>query len=213
MPAKKIQLTSREINGLRIVRSWFLRMGRGPSVRELTKEMGFGSTRTAVLLLNNLIEKGVLERRSDGSLRIVNDPVESNLNARTVDVPLVGTVSCGAPVLAEENIEAYFPVSVSLAKPGFRYFLLRADGDSMNKARINDGDLVLVRQQPTADNGQRVVALIDDEATIKELEVADDVILLKPRSTNKEHQPIVLDRDFMVQGVVVATLPADKIER
>jgi repressor LexA len=174
--------------------------------------MGFGSTRTSVLLLNALIEKGVLKRKDDGSLRIVNDPVESSLNARTVDVPLVGTVSCGAPVFAEENIEAYFPVSVSLAKPGFRYFLLRAKGDSMNKAGIKDGDLVLVRQQPTAENGERVVALIDDEATIKVLERIKDAILLKPRSTKKEYQPIVLNRDFMVQGVVVATLPADKIE-
>lgn len=212
MPVKKIQLTLRENDALKIIRGSFLKYGRGTSVRELTHEMKFGSTRTAVLLLNGLMKKGVLERKDDGSLRIIKDPSESNMNARTVDVPLVGTVSCGAPVFAKENIEAHIPVSVSLAKPGSRYFLLRAEGDSMNKAGINDGDLVLVRQQPTADSGQRVVALIDDEATIKEIEFGEDAVVLKPRSKNKDHQPIVLDKDFVVQGVVVAALPADTIE-
>ena len=64
-----------------------------------------------------------------------------------------------------------------------------------------------MRQQPTADNGQRVVALIDDDATVKQLEVTDDAVILHPKSTNKEHQPIILDRDFLIQGVVIAALP------
>ncbi len=207
MARKKIQLTKKENDGLRAIRRWFIEQGRGPSVRELTQEMGFGSTRTAVLLIDSLIEKGILHRGVDGKLRLLKDAPESNLNARTVEVPLVGVVSCGAPIFAEENIEAYVPVSVSLASPGHRYFLLRADGDSMNLAGINDGDLLLVRQQPTADNGQRVVALIDDDATVKQLEVNDEAVILQPKSTNKKHQPIILDRDFLIQGVVVAVLP------
>lgn len=207
MARKKIQLTKKENYGLKAVRRWFVEQGRGPSVRELTQEMGFGSTRTAVLLIDSLIEKGILRRGADGKLRLLKDAPESNLNARTVDVPLVGVVYCGAPIFAEENIEAYVPVSVSLASPGHRYFLLRADGDSMNQAGINDGDLLLVRQQPTADNGQRVVALIDDDVTVKQLEVTDEAVVLHPKSTNKEHQPIILDRDFLIQGVVVAALP------
>ena len=77
----------------------------------------------------------------------------------------------------------------------------------MNLAGINDSDLLLIRQQSTADNGQRVVALIDDDAMVKQLEATDEAVILHPKSTNKEHQPIVLDRDFLVQGVVVAVLP------
>jgi len=207
MIRKKIQLTKKENDGLRVIRRWFIEHGRGPSVRELTKEMDFGSTRTAVLLINNLIKKGILKRDKDEKLRLLKDAPESNLNACTVDVPLVGIVSCGAPIFAEENIETYVPVSVSLASPGHRYFMLRASGDSMNLSGINDGDLLLVRQQPTADNGQRVVALIDDEATVKQLEVVDDAVILHPKSTNKEYQPIILDREFLIQGVVVAVLP------
>lgn len=207
MAKKKIQLTKKENDGLKVIRRWFIEHGRGPSVREFTKEMGFGSTRTAVLLIDSLIEKGILQRDTNGKLRFLKDAPESNLNARTVDVPLIGVVSCGAPIFAEENIEAYVPVSVSIASPGHRYFLLRASGDSMDLSGINDGDLLLVRQQPTADNGQRVVALIDDDATVKQLEVTDDAVILHPKSTNKEHQPIILDRDFLIQGVVIAALP------
>ena len=162
----KQNLSTTERKALRVIRNWFLHKDRNPSIRELAKEMDFGSTRSSLLLVNRLIEKKMLLRKDDGSLRIIGGLEENEFGAKTVDVPLVGAVSCGAPVFAEENIEAYYPVSSRLAHSGSRYFLLRAQGDSMNKAGINDGDLVLVRQQPNAENGQRVVALIDDESTI-----------------------------------------------
>jgi len=76
----------------------------------------------------------------------------------------------------------------------------------MNEKGINDGDLVLVRQQLTADNGDMIVALIDDEATIKEFYRLEDIIILKPRSTNKQHTPIVLTKDFQIQGIVVTAI-------
>ena len=81
-------------------------------------------------------------------------------------------------------------------------------GDSMNKKGIQNGNLVLVRQQPDADNGQAVVALINDKATVKELHKAKNAIILKPRSTNPENKPIILTDDFQIQGVVVASLPS-----
>jgi repressor LexA len=77
----------------------------------------------------------------------------------------------------------------------------------MDLAGIRDGDLVLVRQQPVAENGQKVVALIDDEATLKEFRRKQQVVALMPRSRNKDHKPILLSSDFQVQGVVVATIP------
>jgi repressor LexA len=77
----------------------------------------------------------------------------------------------------------------------------------MNLAGINDGDIVLVRQQGSARNKEIVVALIDDEATIKEFNAADNMIILKPKSSNPAHKPIILTRDFMVQGIVVTTIP------
>src|SRR3989344_5497906 len=99
-------------------------------------------------------------------------------------------------MLAEENIEGFVAVSTAIVRAGAKYFLLRASGDSMNLAGIDDGDLVLVRQQATAQNGDRVVALIDDEATIKEYRHAGNAIILQPRSSNHEHTPIILTENF-----------------
>jgi repressor LexA len=111
-------------------------------------------------------------------------------------------------MLAEENIETTLPVSIALARPPHRYFVLRVKGDSMNKKGIQSGNLVLVRQQPDADNGQVVVALIDGEATIKELHKSEGAIILMPRSSNPNHRPIVLHEDFQIQGIVVNALPS-----
>jgi len=135
------------------------------------------------------------------------ESLPDNDGERTINVPVVGKVSCGMPVLAEENIEDTIPVSKKLAYPPYNYFLLRAKGDSMNRAGINDGDMVLIRQQNSARNGDRVVALIDDEATIKEFSASGNTVVLRPRSTNNEHKPIILTRDFVIQGVVVSTIP------
>jgi repressor LexA len=77
----------------------------------------------------------------------------------------------------------------------------------MNEAGINEGDLVLVRQQPVAEDGDIVVALIDDEATVKELRRTKDALILKPKSSNKKHQPIILTDNFQIQGVVVTAVP------
>ncbi|MEE9349620.1 MAG: transcriptional repressor LexA [Flavobacteriaceae bacterium] len=127
-------------------------------------------------------------------------------NIETVLIPLVGMASCGLPIFAEENIEAQVPISIKLIKKGHRYFLLRAKGDSMNNSGINDGDLVLIRQQNQAINGDRVVALINDEATIKEYHHTGELVVLKPKSNNKKYQPIILTDDFRIQGVVESVI-------
>jgi repressor LexA len=96
-----------------------------------------------------------------------------------------------------------------MAKKGHEYFLLRAMGDSMDQAGINDKDILLVRQQETSVNGDKVVALIDEEATVKVFERKNDVIILRPKSKNLTHKPIVLTDNCKIQGVVVAVLPSD----
>jgi repressor LexA len=206
---KVVDLTERELQAMRHLRNAIVHDGYSPSVRDLSRVLGYRSPRTAFLLLASLIEKGWLKRRSDGELQLQKDLPESKDHARTVEVPLVGTVACGSPIFAEENIEAYIPVSTKLAKPGGRYFLLRASGDSMDKAGIDDRDLLLVRQQNHAENGEKVVALIDDEATVKVLQREKDVVVLRPRSSNKRHRPIVLSENFIIQGVVTSVLPSN----
>lgn len=122
-------------------------------------------------------------------------------------VPLVGSAPCGNPLLGQENIEEYIEVEKSKIKPGFNYFILRATGDSMNLAGINDGDLVLCRQQLKADTGNKVVALLGDNVTIKEYGPRiDGVRLLLPKSSNKDHAPITPGEGDSVQGVVQEVL-------
>jgi repressor LexA len=203
----KTQLSKKQVDAVRHIRNWIMHKGKTPSVRELMSALGYKSPRSAALIIEKLIQKSILRKRANGDLQLIKDIDADSVHARTVDIPLVGMVTCGVPILAQENIEGFIPVSVSLAKPGFKYFLLRAKGDSMNKAGINDGDLILVRQQSVAQNGDIVVALIDDEATVKEFQHSKNCIILMPRSNNKKHKPIILTENFQVQGVAVTTIP------
>ena len=201
------KLTPKELKIIRHIRNCLVHYGRSPSIRELQEVLGYKSPRSAALLIDSLIKHGTIRRGQDGSLRLLKDPEESKSHGRTVNLPLVGMVPCGAPLLAEENIEAMVPVSKNFVRPNHTYFLLRATGDSMDEVGIRDGDLLLIRQQSVAEEGQKVVALIDDESTVKEFHRGEGVIILKPRSKNKEHQPIILKDDFQIQGVIVAVIP------
>ena len=200
-------ITNKELEAVREIRNSLMRAGRIPSMRELMSSLGYRSPRSASLLVDKLIKKGVLRRKEDGGIQFIKSIGDDTTRAQTVDVPLIGSVACGTPVLAEENIQAKIPVSIKLAKPPHRYFLLKAKGDSMNQKGIHDGDLVLVRQQTAAQDGETVAALIDDEATIKEFRIGKETYVLRPRSTNKTHQPIVLTKDFQIQGVVITSIP------
>ena len=202
----KLKLTDKESKAIRYIRNSLAHSGQTPTVREIMIHLGYRSPRSAAVIIDQLINKGILCRKPNGNFQIIKNIEDAESSAQTIDVPLVGTIACGFPILAEENIETMIPVTTKLAKPDGRYFLLKVKGDSMNEKGINDGDLVLVRQQATAQNGDIVVALIDNEATIKEFHKSDNTIILKPRSTNKSHNPIVLTRDFKIQGIVITPI-------
>jgi len=204
MSEENLSLKAKE--ALKHLRNFIMHHGKVPSTRELMKEMNYKSPLSPMLLLNELAAGGYLEKKADGSYTLLKD-LKDDVSARTVTVPLLGTIACGAPILAQQNIEAMIPVSTRLAKPGSKYFLLRANGDSMDKAGINDGDLILVRQQTIAENGQNVVALIDDETTVKQFQKKGNVVALLPQSSNAKHRPIILEYEFRVQGIVIATIP------
>lgn len=123
-----------------------------------------------------------------------------------IRIPLVGSAPCGSPLLGQENIEEYILVEKTKIKSGFKYFILRAEGDSMNLAGINDGDLVLCRQQLKADTGDRVVALLGDNVTIKMYDKKDGRRILLPKSTNIIHTSITPGEGDSVQGVVQEVL-------
>ncbi len=190
-----------------LIRNKIINYGKAPSLREINEVTGGKSPRSASLVVDRLIKAGLIIKK--GRAIVLANTIKSVNSVNTVDVPLVGAISCGAPIFAEENIETYIPVSTALAKKGSTYFLLRAIGDSMNLAGINSGDLLLVRQQQAIDNGEKVVALINDEATVKIIEKKNGVVILRPKSMNSTHKPIILTDNCIIQGVVIAVLPAD----
>ena len=203
-----IKLTQKQEEFFNILADYIHREKIPPTNREILKMMGLKSPRSVAQYLDVLEEGGYIQRgKGARNIKIIKSPYDNNNSSKTVKVPVVGYVPCGAPFLAEENIEKYIAVSDKIAKPPYKYFILRVVGDSMNKAGINDGDLVLVRQQMTANDGDIVVALIDNEATIKKLRLYKDYIILEPKSTNPKHYPIVLEKDFRIQGIVVKSMP------
>lgn len=199
-------LSNKDKRAFALIRNKIIHYGESPTLREINEVTGGKSPRSASLVVDRLIEAGLIKKSGRG-LILANTYSDSSVS--TVDIPLVGSVACGTPIFAEENIQTRIPVSTRMAQKGSKYFILRASGDSMNQAGINSGDLLLIKQQDTAENGEKVVALINDEATVKIFEKTRDAIILRPKSKNKTHKPIVLTDNCMIQGVVVAVLPSD----
>ena len=202
MPREKLV---RKEEVLAAIRNWLVHHGHPPTVEELRNLLGVGSKRTVLRYLEWLKEEGDLERWPGArGMRLLRHPGQG---LETIGIPLVGEIAAGTPILAEENYEAWLRLPKTAAPAGGRYFLLRVRGDSMNLAkvgsdRIEDGDLLLVRQQATADENTIVVALIDGEATVKRLSRGHGFYALKPESSNPDHRPILVEDDFQVQGVV-----------
>lgn len=203
----KAPLSKKETELLKQLRNWFVQKGYAPSIRDLQAALGYASPRSITILLQRMKDKGLVFRDENNELKINEGFKGDTTKVSTVDVPVVGLVACGAPILAEENIRTKIPVDTGIARPPHRYFILVAKGDSMNKRGINDGDLVLIRQQQTAKEGDNVVALINDEATIKEFRRSGNFVVLKPHSTNPKHEPIILTENLLIQGVVVTVIP------
>lgn len=199
-----------KIEILRAIRDSLVHRGVPPTVEELRSALGVGSTRTVQRYLDWLEEEGDLERWSGArGIRLLRGPDQG---VETRAVPLIGEAPAGPLMLAEENREGWLRIPLELASPASAsFFLLRVRGDSMNRAlvgsdTIESGDLVLVRQQPTAEAGSIVVALIDGEATIKSFAPGPGYVLLKPKSSNPTHQPILVDQDFRIMGVVTKVI-------
>ncbi len=179
--------------------------GQTPTFEELRQALGLASIssvqRHVDALRNKSVIKGERHQVRGMKLDIESEP--------TVNIPLVGNVACGTPILAIENIVAYIPYKKSSlhGNPGDHFFL-KAIGDSMNNSHppINDGDYVLVKKQNVADSGQRVIALVGNEATIKKLKIRSDAIVLEPESLNKQNKPILLFETPLIQGIVIDVL-------
>nr|WP_249713870.1 transcriptional repressor LexA [Micromonospora sp. NBRC 107566] len=204
-------LTTRQRRILEFIRDWVERYGYPPSVREIGEAVGLVSPSSVAYQLKELERKGYLRRDPNRpravDVRPPSDLAEDDEAARAARptpafVPVLGRIAAGGPILAEQAVEDVFPLPRELVGEG-TLFLLQVKGDSMIDAAICDGDWVVVRQQPTANNGEIVAAMLDGEATVKTYRRRDGHVLLMPR--NPAFEPIPGDQ-ATIMGRVVAVL-------
>jgi len=196
-------LTRRQREILTFVQRYADAHGYPPSVREIGQALGLISSSTVHSHLSALGKKGYVRRdpSKPRALEVLRD--ERDVPAiKVVAIPVIGHVTAGQPILAQQNIEDYFPLPVDFVRTD-ECFILHVRGDSMINAGIYDGDLLVVRRQPTATNGEIVVALIDDEATVKRFFKEEDRIRLQPENPNLE--PIYA-RDVAIEGIAIAVI-------
>ena len=197
----KISAKQQEI--LEYIKETILKKGYPPAVREICEAVNLKSTSSVHSHLETLEENGYIRRdpTKPRAIEILDD--HFNLTRREVaNIPLIGSVAAGQPILAQENIENYFPVPVDLI-PNQEAFILKVKGESMINAGILDGDHIIVAQQETADNGDIVVALLDDSATVKRFYRENSQIRLQPENDTME--PIYAT-DVQILGTVVGLL-------
>ncbi len=195
-----MKLTSKQRDVLLAISDLTQKNGYSPALREIMEYLGYNSISSVQRHTDALKKKGAL---SSHKYQQRNLKVKKYFQ-KMRNIPLVGSAPCGEPLLAVQNIEAYIPYSVKGDDKD--YFFLRAVGDSMNKADINNGDLVLIKKQFNAESGDTVVALMGDEATIKIIKKNKNYIILEPRSTNPIHKPIYVFDQLQIQGKVVGKL-------
>ncbi len=197
MAKGKISDKQRQI--LEYIKDQILEKGYPPAVRDICQAVSLKSTSSVHAHLETLEKNGYIRRdpTKPRAIEILDD--EFNIGRREISsIPVVGRVAAGTPILAEQNIEDYFPIPADMA-PNSRCFALKVQGDSMINIGINDGDYVFVREAKSADNGDLVVALVDDSATVKNFYKENGHIRLQPQNDNME--PIIV-QDCMILGKV-----------
>jgi repressor LexA len=199
-------LTAQQQRVLDVIRSSLWQRGQPPTVREIGKEIGVLSSCTVQRHLDALERKGFIRRNryKYRSIELTDSPIPPII--RAVNVPILGTIAAGQPMLAQENIEDTFPLPTTMVSEGETVFMLRVKGDSMTGAGIFDGDLVAVRQQSVANNGEIVAALVNgpagEEATVKRF--YRDGRRVKLVAENPAYPPILPDQCQILGRVIMS---------
>lgn len=185
----KISTKQQEI--LEYIKEEILKRGYPPAVREICEAVDLKSTSSVHAHLETLEKNGYIRRdpTKPRAIEIMDDSFQT-VRTEMASIPIVGTVAAGQPILAQENIEGYFPIPVDMV-PNAETFVLRVKGDSMINAGIFNGDNIFVEKCNTARNGDTVVALVDDSATVKTYYKEDGHFRLQPENDSME--PIILD--------------------
>ena len=194
------KISKKQLEILEYIKSEILRIGYPPAVREICEAVNLKSTSSVHSHLETLEKNGYIRRdpTKPRAIEIIDDTF--NLTRREmVNVPIVGQVAAGEPILAEQNITNYFPIPIEFM-PNNEIFLLTVKGESMINAGILDGDMVLVESTSVASNGEMVVALVDDSATVKTFYKEEGIYRLQPENDTME--PIIVS-EVEILGKVI----------
>ena len=194
------RITEKQKEILEYIKETILKKGYPPAVREICEAVNLKSTSSVHSHLETLEKNGYIRRdpTKPRTIEILDDDFALT-RREMVNVPLIGTVAAGVPILAQENIESYMPFPAEML-PNKDIFMLRVKGESMIEAGILNGDQVLVSSQSTAENGEMVVALVDDSATVKTFYKEDGHYRRQPQNSSME--PIIVD-DVQILGKVI----------
>lgn len=194
------KISAKQLEILEYIKSQILERGFPPAVRDICEAVNLKSTSSVHSHLETLEKNGYIRRdpTKPRAIEILDDSFNL-LRREVVNVPIVGRVAAGEPILAEQNVENYFPIPMEFM-PNKQTFMLKVRGESMINAGILDGDFVLVEEAKTARNGEMVVALIEDGATVKTFYKEEGVIRLQPE--NDTMDPIIVP-DCMILGKVI----------
>lgn len=198
MSQGKITDKQREI--LEYIKEMILKKGYPPAVREICEAVHLKSTSSVHSHLESLEKNGYIRRdpTKPRTIEILNDDFALT-RRELVNVPVIGTVAAGTPILAEQNIEDYLPIPAEIL-PNKEVFMLKVKGNSMIEAGIYNGDKVIVAKQPNAENGDKVVALVDDSATVKTFYKENGHFRLQPENSSMD--PIILDQVEILGKVI-----------
>lgn len=195
------KISPKQLEILEYIKSQILERGFPPAVRDICEAVHLKSTSSVHSHLETLEKNGYIRRdpTKPRAIEILDDSF--NMRREMVNVPIIGRVAAGEPILAEQNIEDYFPIPVEFM-PNNQAFILKVKGESMINAGILDGDMVIVEQRAIARNGEMVVALIEGGATVKTFYKEDGYIRLQPENDTME--PIIVT-DVQILGKVIGT--------
>ena len=196
----KGKISPKQLEILEYIKKQILAKGYPPAVREICEAVQLRSTSSVHAHLETLERNGYIRRdpTKPRAIEIVDDDFALS-RREVVNVPIVGTITAGEPILAVENILDYFPIPVELM-PNAEVFMLQVRGDSMINSGIYDGDHVIVQKQPTADNGDKVVALLGDSATVKTFYKENGYYRLQPE--NNTMDPIIVNSVEIIGKVI-----------
>ncbi len=213
--AKRVSKSSKELSEpqeriLEFIKDSMKEKGYPPSVREVCNALGFSSTATVYEHFKSLERKGYIKRDSSKPRAIeVTDRKISFVSREIIEVPIIGKISAGKSILAVENIEEYFPLPLDFIQGDSKdekFFMLKVRGDSMINIGIMDGDYVIVREQAFAFNGEIIVALIEDSATVKRYYKEKGYVRLQPENPFMDAMIFENENDVKILGKVIGVI-------